>query len=143
MMSFMQDGRANDGDYAFNTDGAGLEILEGEPNILMSRMNRIGSSLITRARVNGGVVGTTSFSGGSFDDFAATATMVGSHGGTSFYTRYLDGAIGEVLIYHDLSDYQRQLIEGYLAHKWGLTGKLSIMHPWKTITPPWNPTIGL
>jgi hypothetical protein len=37
--------------------------------------------------------------------------------------RYLDGAVGELLIFNTaLTTSQRQQIEGYLAHKWGLTG---------------------
>jgi hypothetical protein len=30
----------------------------------------------------------------------------------------------------------RQLIEGYLAHKWGLTSSLPNDHPYKNIAPP-------
>ena len=34
-----------------------------------------------------------------------------------------------------LSDADRQRIEGYLAHKWGLTGDLASGHPYKTAAP--------
>lgn len=31
---------------------------------------------------------------------------------------------------------ERQKLEGYLAHKWGLTGGLDVSHPYKTTPPP-------
>lgn len=47
------------------------------------------------------------------------------------------GRIGEVLIFQDatLTDADRQRIEGYLAHKWGLTANLPSGHPYKTVAP--------
>ena len=37
--------------------------------------------------------------------------------------RYLDGAVGELIIFNTaLTTVQRQQVEGYLAHKWGLAG---------------------
>ena len=48
----------------------------------------------------------------------------------------MDGAIGEVIVVKgDLSDEGRQLIEGYLAHKWGLEGSLPGDHPYKSTSP--------
>jgi len=29
----------------------------------------------------------------------------------------------------------RQRLEGYLAHKWGLAGSLPAGHPWKAVAP--------
>ena len=43
-----------------------------------------------------------------------------------------DGDYGELLIFNsDLSDTDIAKIEGYLAHKWGLTGSLANNHPYK------------
>jgi gliding motility-associated-like protein len=56
-------------------------------------------------------------------------------------TRQFDGKIAEVIIYNGvitLAD--RQRVEGYLAHKWGLTGNLPSDHPYKN-TPPLNTTV--
>jgi hypothetical protein len=55
-----------------------------------------------------------------------------ANGGSSF----LNGYIGEIII----SDFvwstdTRQRIEGYLAHKWGLTANLPSDHPYKTVGP--------
>lgn len=50
--------------------------------------------------------------------------------------RLMDGFIAEIVVLNttvDTSD--RQLIEGYLAHKWGLVGNLPVGHPYKTSPP--------
>ena len=47
------------------------------------------------------------------------------------------GYIGEiVLVYGDVTTQTRQLLEGYLAHKWGLTTNLPSNHPYKSSAPP-------
>jgi hypothetical protein len=49
---------------------------------------------------------------------------------------YMDGAIGEVIFLNERPDEgTRQKIEGYLAHKWGLTANLPSEHPYKTGAP--------
>jgi hypothetical protein len=49
---------------------------------------------------------------------------------------YSNVAISEaILIYSEASTDTRQRIEGYLAHKWGLTANLPAGHPYKTIGP--------
>lgn len=44
------------------------------------------------------------------------------------------GKVAEVIIYESPSNSQRQQVEGYLAHKWGLEGSLDNAHPYKD----WN-----
>lgn len=49
---------------------------------------------------------------------------------------YASGYIAEIVVGRfDISDLNRQKIEGYLAHKWGLTANLPADHPYK-INPP-------
>ena len=49
---------------------------------------------------------------------------------------YLDGLIGEVILLKSLpSTNTRQRLEGYLAHKWGLTADLPADHLYKTAVP--------
>jgi len=49
---------------------------------------------------------------------------------------YWDGYISEVIISPtNLSSENRQKLEGYLAHKWGLTGNLPSDHPYKSNPP--------
>jgi hypothetical protein len=53
-----------------------------------------------------------------------------------FSTAYFRGGIGEFIVINNtvsLSD--RQKIEGYLAHKWGLEDNLPIGHPYKSAPP--------
>jgi hypothetical protein len=48
----------------------------------------------------------------------------------------IDGAVGEVVVGNGaLSDGDREKIEGYLAHKWGLTANLPAAHPYKSLAP--------
>jgi len=50
-------------------------------------------------------------------------------------TSPLDGAVGEVILVEDVSEATRQLIEGYLAWKWGLQASLPYEHPFKNGAP--------
>jgi hypothetical protein len=45
------------------------------------------------------------------------------------------GKVAEVIIYEDVTEGQRQKVEGYLAHKWGLEGLLDSAHPYKSNAP--------
>ena len=42
-----------------------------------------------------------------------------------------DGKMGEILIISSVSSTEREKVEGYLAHKWGLAGNLPSSHPFK------------
>lgn len=49
---------------------------------------------------------------------------------------WLQGRIAEIVLVSSAVDtLTRQKIEGYLAHKWGLTANLPADHPYKTIAP--------
>jgi hypothetical protein len=49
---------------------------------------------------------------------------------------YLDGQIAEILVFDSMPSVpDRQLAEGYLAHKWGLTDSLPAAHPFKSAPP--------
>jgi hypothetical protein len=51
-------------------------------------------------------------------------------------TTYHSGTIGETIVFLSaLSQADREKIEGYLAHKWGLTGSLPSGHPYKSSAP--------
>ena len=43
--------------------------------------------------------------------------------------------MAEIVIYESQSDSDRQKVEGYLAHKWGLQSKLNSVHPYKDFEP--------
>lgn len=64
---------------------------------------------------------------------AETSTTIGSLEGTS---EFFKGDIAEIIIYNtELEDTERQRVEGYLAHKYGLTANLPADHPYK-VDPP-------
>jgi len=53
-----------------------------------------------------------------------------------------DGAWGELVIIPDVTEVQREIMEGYLAHKWGFEDNLPPAHPYKGSAPryePWTP----
>lgn len=80
---------------------------------------------------------------GGTSPFYSTATnTVAWNAGTVQLGRYaglgrgMDGWIAEVVFTNaKQSTTDRQKVEGYLAHKWGLTGNLSASHPYKTDPP--------
>jgi len=59
--------------------------------------------------------------------------------GRNFGNPSLSGLYGEILLIEDCTESTRQKIEGYLAHKWGLTANLPYLHPYKYD----KPTVGV
>jgi hypothetical protein len=61
-------------------------------------------------------------------------------GGTAPTIAFLDGEIAEVIILDTaIADDHRYKIEGYLAHKWGLTASLPSGHPYADNPPTYTP----
>jgi hypothetical protein len=77
--------------------------------------------------------GTSNTSVGSSGSFGYTNYGIGFNlAGNADPQGYFVGRIGEVLIYNAaMTRDQRQLVEGYLAWKWGLVGNLPSTHPYK------------
>jgi hypothetical protein len=62
-------------------------------------------------------------------------------GSTAAGTDFFNGPIGELIVLAtEASTDTRQTVEGYLAHKWGLTASLPSDHPYKTTPPGFVPT---
>ena len=56
--------------------------------------------------------------------------------GTFFGSGYLNGKLAEVIVVPSiLSQTDREKLEGYTAHKWGLTASLPVSHPYKSSAP--------
>ena len=57
--------------------------------------------------------------------------------------RYVNGDLAELIIYNRAFSLQEvQMVEGYLAHKWGLSSSLPNFHPFKkSLTTPVNKVI--
>jgi hypothetical protein len=61
---------------------------------------------------------------------------VGSLRGGSVGSYYSNIEVGEIIVlYTAVGNTDREKLEGYLAHKWGLTGSLPGGHPYKTTAP--------
>lgn len=86
--------------------------------------NAVGAGLY----VNGSSVGSIS---GTVGADTATALVLGGSAG-----RYVDGRIAEVVLYRGpLSVADRQRVEGYLAHRYGLAVFLPAGHPYRATAP--------
>jgi hypothetical protein len=83
----------------------------------------------TQAWRNGTALGTRQTLGsttGELNTVGRTFATAGAH----------NGYIAEIIIGRfDIPDADRQKLEGYLAHKWGLTTNLPSDHPYKTNAP--------
>jgi hypothetical protein len=108
---------------AYNVLGAGnsgIEYLQHE---------KAASPSVTYIK-NGGTISTGGAAG------VTRGTGVHKLFAYAISTPYLDGEAWEAILIDGLpSTDDRQKLEGYLAHKWGLTAKLPVDHPYKT-TPP-------
>ena len=92
--------------------------------------------------VNGGTVSSGSFQTvGNTSPTNSTASSIGSTnvGSDSFLpnsNQSYNGYVAEfVALASAASDTDRQKMEGYLAHKWGLTANLPAGHPYKLVGP--------
>ena len=87
---------------------------------------------------NGTLQGNPAASTGSF---GYTRYRVGNTAGNGANGRW-GGLVGEIIIYNSsLTTQQRQIVEGYLAWKWGLQANLPSNHPYRTIAPSLVPPI--
>lgn len=74
--------------------------------------------------------GTQIFTTGTNTVGLATAPQLGRS-----LTQYFTGDIAEIVMMNGINTTNRDKVEGYLAHKWGLTGILDAGHPYKTTAP--------
>ena len=77
---------------------------------------------------------------GDYSDSQVTRNFTGSSTYNQIGMRVVseepfDGFIGEIIIINSVEDSDRQKIEGYLAHKWGLSTDLPSDHPHKDNAP--------
>jgi hypothetical protein len=88
-----------------------------------------------------GVTRTTSgqfYLNGSTDGTFGTGSQGFSAGfiGGPTVGNSIKGKVGEIVVFNaSIDTFARQKLEGYLAHKWGLTRLLPATHPWKYIVP--------
>ena len=116
---------------AYNWDGANKVATNAyTPNTVVIGYSELSSGSI-RIRTNGGSeTATVSSNTASL----AGAIQIGRNFNSNTFC--LDGKIAEVIFTNAaLSTTNRQLIEGYLAWKWGLQASLPAGHPYKNAAP--------
>lgn len=144
-------------DYGTWSDGYGLNLSETDPNSVAFWVNSYIDN--TAVEKNFATVSFNAFHifSGSYNSTNSTLYIDGTsvasipelgtltqsnramtigmnYSGTTMTTTItpLDGEIAEILIYQSsLSNSNRQLVEGYLAQKWGLQSILPNGHPYK------------
>lgn len=80
--------------------------------------------------------GNSLFSTGTNTVQTGTGTNTKKIGRSRSETNTIRGKIAEVIFFNSaLTTDERQKVEGYLAHKWGLTGNLDAGHPYKSVAP--------
>ncbi len=123
--------------------GGRISYAAGLPRYLNSRPST-DTLTMNQPGIAGFIINTTmQYSvNGAFDDTGASEVSSVSTAFDQFGARgdnnaeALDGLIGEIIITDSIPDTDaRQKIEGYLAHKWSLTGNLPADHPHKTLAP--------
>jgi hypothetical protein len=126
----------------FNADSANRMI-----NGAFIGTGRLQTALISSSSALTAYTNTTAY-GSVTNGFTRVSTDVGALpmiGGTfgavggGSDNRFTTGYFHEILVYNTaLSTIQRQKVEGYLAHKWGLQTSLPSNHPHKTIAPTYE-----
>jgi hypothetical protein len=95
-----------------------------------------GTSTSTNYRQNGGSdLGSAAFNAHAWDTTDGVRLFsVGLASNTDRH--YKGGAVGEwIVIPSEIDNALAEKLEGYLAHKWGLTANLPSDHPYKTVGP--------
>jgi hypothetical protein len=125
-----------------NTDVADVRIKVDVTTRLTKRIATIGRTGGTNG--NGGTV-TVTATGPSQPSYLTSDTQTWNSSATSGFqvggrqqsgTQFGDKYISEIICCPaNLPTTDRQKVEGYLAHKWGLTDNLSAGHPYKNVAP--------
>jgi Mor family transcriptional regulator len=103
-----------------------------------------GSAHLFTKIFNGSTI-TGDFDGSAIFSISGTYNLTDAHVYVGVQDAALDqplgGYIGEIVIYNvALSQTNYQIVEGYLACKWGLQGNLPSGHPYKSSCPSGTPT---
>lgn len=133
--------------YTYNSYNTGYNVYNTNTSILQITVDQVGNAV---TEWSNGVSQTVSYVGyGALNPATADAgfnsLFIGTRGDL---TTYFVGNFYEILAYNTvLSTSQRQLVEGYLANKWGLQNSLPTSNPFKTVnpmitSPGWNVIMG-
>ena len=103
-------------------------------SLCLMEMTNSGTSSGLLPYVNGTVLNAKNGTTVSF-----TTLQVGSYYATGS-NQFWNGYVAEILIYNSvLSATNRQVVEGYLAWKWGIQASLPVAHPYYSYAPIFGP----
>lgn len=117
--------------YRWGTAGSGIALNTVAQHCLLHSNGTQNESVYRNGALlsNGSLAGTATANSGT-----AQPTSIGRFGGYNGW--YLGGDVAEVVVLSSAaSATDRQKIEGYLAHKWGLAASLPSDHPYKSEAP--------
>ena len=84
----------------------------------------------------GTIIGGPGAAGTNRPPAGTTALTIGSSPDGTYANNRFQGTIAEIVLVHaDVTTATRQLLEGYLAWKWGLEGSLPGGHPYESAAP--------
>jgi hypothetical protein len=125
-----------------DTDASSTVIVVNVTDVFAPTIATLGRTGGTAG--NGGTV-TVTATNPSQASYLTTATQSWTSQANSVFqiggrqqigTTWLDGVISECIgLTRNATTLERQKVEGYLAHKWGLTASLPSDHPYKTVGP--------
>jgi hypothetical protein len=96
---------------------------------MMGQVDDLGDSSVQGYRINGGTLNTGGVQ-------RAVPDLKMAIGGNAGFSGDFNGIVGEVIVITSLlNDADRQKLEGYLAHKWGLASNLPEGHDYKADPP--------
>jgi hypothetical protein len=105
----------------------------GVMGIISDPANATASARLSARLTGGAALETNAFTNTLSTEDPISPLQIGAGGNN---TSPLTGSIGEVVIVSGLiSSSNRQKMEGYLAHKWGLAANLPADHPYKNRAP--------
>ncbi len=91
----------------------------GNPTIVGGYFDRVSANAGAQSWVNG--LASALETGDAAEDRTATAAIIGGHGSTNnSLDRLYDGAVGEVIIFHALTENERALVDQYQSVKWDI-----------------------
>ena len=118
----------NSANNANIAQAATTQVNDGNGRLLGSSMETGGDLRIFVDAVEEGTTSQTSNRSGTTEMYIGSFTNAGATNG-------LTGDIAELVMFRSAVDADRESAEGYLAHKWGITGVLDANHPYKTSPP--------
>ena len=119
----------------YQTAGNKAAVYAGSTLIASAASVSVNTPYITYGHIDGAssfhrLNGTQSASGNA----GGHASRLGTIGSNSNSGDFWNGGVSEILSMNDVTGYE-EIIEGYLAHRWGLTGSLPSGHTYKTDPP--------